>query len=141
MANEMFYSASKMGFCSLEDLEPNFPKIEFVDDRLIKAFYKLAVSKDNRLPAEDLKEFTDAVTETFQNIVNSSQEHITPNKVRESRLRVLSILVDLYRMRQTRLDRWARNVRLLDIEKWSKIEALFDKDLKEASLNVSLNYV
>lgn len=140
MANEIFHSASKMGFCSLQDLEPKFPKIDFVDDRLIQAFFKLAVGKDNRLPNEDLKEFADAVTVTFQNIVNSSQEHVTPNKVRESRLRVLSILVDLYRMRQTRLDRWARNIRLLDTERWSKIEALFDKDLKEANLTVSLYY-
>lgn len=133
MSLEVF-SESQAWHVSRNRHDFRLPVIHFLDRKLIQSFYEVNLIEHGEGKHAHLPLFNKGVEDSFEliNGIPCSTER------KDFYLQMLQMLLEMYRLRQTKLDRLKRSLsRLVDEDGWSKLKHEADQHKTQANLDVS----
>lgn len=110
------------------------PVIHFLDHKLIQSFYEVNLTAHGEGKHGHLDLFNKGVTDSFELI---SGIPCSADK-KDFYLRMLQMLLEMYRLRQNKLDRLRRSLSRLNEDDWNKLKQESDQHKTQANLDVSV---
>ena len=133
MSLEIF-SECQAWHASRNRVDFKLPVINFLDSKLIQSFYSVNLISHGENKHAHLELFNKGIADSHSKI----SELPCSQDFKDFYLRMLHLLLDMYRLRQTKLDRLKRSLAYLDEDRWNKLKQEADQFKTEANLDVSL---